>query len=168
MNKLRGFIERNDVQCRLLEKPTTHETLKAHEALKFLGYALAPSQMIKALVCVPLVDGKYRTDKAILAMVSGMHRLSIEKLQLATGYEKIMIADQKTAEKLSGYPRGGTPPIAHDEKMTIVIDEELARQSTLYGGGGTTECILEITPQEMSRVIKDVQNAEFIITSIRE
>ncbi len=168
MNKLQGFIEQNKVQCRLIEKPSTQQTLKAHEALQGLGYKVGPDQMIKALVCIPVLGGKYRADKALLVMVSGMHRLSMEKLQKATGFEKIVIADQKTAENLSGYPRGGTPPIAHNAKLTVVMDEELAKQSTLYGGGGTTECVLEIAPPEISRVITDVQKTEFIIANIHE
>ncbi|MDO8339625.1 MAG: YbaK/EbsC family protein [Candidatus Burarchaeum sp.] len=168
MNKIKRFIESNNVQCKLLEKPSTQETLKAHEVLKRLGYNVEPDQMIKALVCVPVVDEKYRTDNALLVMVSGVHRLSIKKLQRITGYKKIVIADQKTAEKLSGYPRGGTPPIAHDAKLTVVMDDELAKQSSLYGGGGTTECVLEITPPEISRVIKEIQKTEFIIADIRE
>jgi prolyl-tRNA editing enzyme YbaK/EbsC (Cys-tRNA(Pro) deacylase) len=168
MNKLQDFIESNNVKCRLVQKPSTRETLKAHEALKLLGYTVVPEQMIKALVCVPVLEGKYRTDKALLAMVSGAHRLSIDNLQKTTGYEKIVVADQNTAEKLSGYPRGGTPPIGHDTKMTIVIDEDLAKHSMLYGGGGTTEFVLEITPLEISRVIKEVENTGVIIGQIHE
>ncbi len=168
MDKLMAFIEANKVQCKLLQKSSTQETLKAHEALRLLGYAVEPDQMIKALVCIPVVDGKYQTDKALLAMVSGVHRLSLEKLQKAVGYEKIVIADQKTAEKLSGYPRGGTPPIAHEAKLTVVMDEHLAKQQMLYGGGGTTEYVLEITPSEIMRTVKDIQKSDVVVATIHE
>jgi prolyl-tRNA editing enzyme YbaK/EbsC (Cys-tRNA(Pro) deacylase) len=151
-----------------VQKPSTQETLKAHEALRLLGYKLEPEQMIKSLVCIPVVEGRYKIDKALLAMISGADRLSMGKLQNAAGYEKIVIADQKTAEKLSGYPRGGTPPIGHDAKLTVVMDENLSKQSVLYGGGGTTEHILEITPLEIMRVIREIQNTELVIASIRE
>jgi len=168
MGKFETYIEQNGVQCKLLQKPSTQETLKAHEALRHLGYSLDPKQMIKSLVCVPLLEGRHGIDKALLVMVSGADRLSMNKLQTATSYEKIVIADPKTAEKLSGYPRGGTPPIGHDAKLAVVMDEDLSKQSVLYGGGGTTECIVEITPLEIIRVIREIQKVELIIASIRE
>jgi prolyl-tRNA editing enzyme YbaK/EbsC (Cys-tRNA(Pro) deacylase) len=168
MGKFESYIGQNGVQCKLLQKPSTQETLKAHEALRLLGYKLEPDQMIKSLVCVPLVEGRHKIDKALLAMVSGTDRLSIGKLQNATGYEKIVIADQKTAETLSGYPRGGTPPIGHDAKLSVVMDEKLSKKAVLYGGGGSTECIVEITPLEIMRVIREIQKTELIIAPIRE
>jgi prolyl-tRNA editing enzyme YbaK/EbsC (Cys-tRNA(Pro) deacylase) len=168
MNKIQSFIETNRVQCKLLKKPSTQETLKAHEALRLRGYLIGPDQMIKALVCIPVSNGKYLVENALLALVSGMDRLSIVKLQKVTGHEKIVIADQKTAEKLSGYPRGGTPPIAHDAKLVVVMDEDLAKRPMLYGGGGSTEYVMEIAPPEISRVLNEIQKTQCIIAPIHE
>lgn len=166
MEKLQKFIDKHGVKAKLIEKSSTQETLKAHEALQELGYQIQPGQMIKALVCVPIENGSYAKNKAVLAMVSANDRLNLKALAELLGFGRIMVADQKTAETLSGYPRGGTPPIGHDNKMAVVSDDELFSQPILYGGGGDTNHVIEITPQEIKRIIEDVEKSKFIVTKI--
>lgn len=167
MEKLQSFIDKHGVKAKLIEKSSTEETLKAHEALQKLDYQVQLGQMIKALVCVPLENGNYAKDKAVLAMVSANDRLNLKALAELLGFGRVMVADQKTAETLSGYPRGGTPPIGHDNKITVISDDKLFSQPILYGGGGDTNHVIEITPSEIKRVT-DAEGCRFIVVKIRE
>lgn len=148
---LENFIVLNGIDAEIVVKGASEETLKAHELLCGLGLAVRPEQMIKALVCIPLDCDQYMANKAILAMVSGPDRLDLEKLARALGHERVVLADQVTAEKLSGYPRGGTPPIGHAKRLRIVMDSVLAKQDVLFGGGGDVAKILKIPPKEIRR-----------------
>lgn len=153
MLSLDEFIKANNVDATLIEKGSTEQTLKAHELLKGMGFEVTAQQMIKALVCIPVEGDKYAVEKAILAMVSGADKLDLAKIAAATSSAKVVIADQVTAESLSGYPRGGTPPIAHAAKLRVVIDASLASQPVLFGGGGETTRVIRITPAEIKRVV---------------
>jgi len=149
--KLEEFIRVSEVDALLIEKGESQRTLHAHELLKGLGFDVKPQQMIKALVCIPVVNGFPLIDRAVLAMVAGCDRLDLGKLARATSCDKVVIADQATAERLSGYPRGGTPPIGHAHAFRIVMDPVLAGQPVLFGGGGETTKVLRIAPGEIRR-----------------
>jgi len=164
--KLARFISENRVDALLIEKGSSEQTLKAHELLKAKGYDVSAAQMIKALVCIPVENEKYLIEKAILAMISGADKLDLVKLAAATGSSKVVIADQVTAEGLSGYPRGGTPPIGHAHPLRVVMDSNLAKQSVLFGGGGETTKVIQITPAEIKRVAL-ASNEEFAEAGIR-
>lgn len=149
--KLEEFIRVNEVDALLIEKGESQRTMDAYALLKALGFGVRPEQMIKALVCIPVVNGFPLIDRAILAMVAGPDRLDLGKLARAASCEKVVVADQATAERLSGYPRGGTPPIGHAHAFRIVMDSVLAGQEVLFGGGGETTKVLKIAPQEIRR-----------------
>jgi prolyl-tRNA editing enzyme YbaK/EbsC (Cys-tRNA(Pro) deacylase) len=164
---LHEYIKRREVKATLIEKGSSEQTMQAHEFLKARGIEVKPHQMIKALVCIPLEGKKFLKEKALLAMVSGPDRLDLKKLAHATGHERVMIADQMTAESLSGYPRGGTPPIGHSAPLRVVIDTRLAEQEVLFGGGGETTKVIKITPQEIRRILEK-EDQEYIEAEIRE
>jgi len=152
MPSLEDFIRGKNVSAELIEKGSSQETLKAHELLRAQGINVEAGQMIKALVCIPLEGKEYRKDRAVLAMVAGPDKLDLAKLAKAAGCERIMIADPATAESLSGYPRGGTPPFGHAEKLRIILDATLGKNEVLFGGGGETTKVIRITPQEIRRI----------------
>src|SRR3989344_3630658 len=104
-DKLSAFIEAHGVDAALIANPSTQQTLKAHEALVALGHDVNEHQMIKALVCVPVVGKEFSEQNAILALVAGCDRLDLKALAKLLGYSRILVADQATAERLSGYPR---------------------------------------------------------------
>lgn len=167
MSKLSELIEKNHVSAELIAKPSTEQTLKAHEALLSLGHQVEASQMIKALVCVPVIEGRFTEEKAVLALLAGPDKLDLNALSKTVGCERIIIADQSTAERLSGYPRGGTPPVFHDHPMPLVVDDALYSKPVLYGGGGSTETVLKITPAEIKRVTEEIEKAKFLVARIR-
>ena len=100
-------------------------------------------------------------------MVAGPDRLDLKALAVLIGCERVMVADQTTAEGLSGYPRGGTPPIGHDHAMTIVVDDALFSKAVLYGGGGSTDRVIKITPAEIKRVAEEISKTNFLVAKIR-
>ena len=166
-DKLSSFIEAHGVDAALIAKPSTQQTLKAHEALVALGYNVDASQMIKALVCVPVFAEHFAEENAVLALIAGTDKLNLAALSKVLGCERVIIADQATAERLSGYPRGGTPPIVHDRPLQVIVDDALYAKPVLYGGGGSTEMVLKITPAEIKRVTEEIEKAKFAVARIR-
>lgn len=147
---LQEFVKKHGVESEFIEKPETQQTLKAHEQLTSLGFNVKPEQMIKALVCIPTEIEEPKT-KAIIALVSGTDKLDLKVLAELLGEKRVIISDQKTAESISGFERGGTPPIGHATQVPIIMDERLYSESMLYGGGGRTDRILKITPKEIEK-----------------
>src|SRR3989338_1642193 len=130
-DKLSAFIEAHGVDAELIPKPSTQQTLKAHEAL---------------------VAEHFAEEKAVLALIAGTDKLNLAALSKVLGCERVIIADQATAERLSGYPRGGTPPIVHDRPLQVVIDDALYSKPVLYGGGGSTDMVMKNNPSEIKHL----------------
>jgi Cys-tRNA(Pro) deacylase len=135
------LIRARNLRARIIEKATTQHTLDAARAL-----GAKPTQMIKAMVCMAI---KGNEKRPFLAMVNGESRLNFEKIKAQLKAERIIMVDPITAERISGYKPGGTPPIGHKTQMPVLMDSKLVTQEILFGGGGTQETVMEITSQEI-------------------
>src|SRR3989338_1315025 len=166
-DKLSAFIEAHGVDAALIAKPSTQQTLKAHEALVALGYNVNASQMIKALVCVPVIAEHFAEEKAVLALIAGTDKLDLAALSKVLGCERVIIADQATAERLSGYPRGGTPRFVRARPRQVIVDDAFSAKPVLYGGGGSPEMVLKKPPAKIKRVTEEIEKAKFAVARIR-
>ncbi len=78
------------------------------------------------------------------------------KLAKAVGAEKIELVPFGEAEKYSGYPPGGTPPVHHSNIVKVVLDSELMRFDTIYGGGGSRDKLIELKVEDMRKLINEI------------
>ncbi len=133
---LEGYLKRKGVWFRILEKSSTIHTA---DASKVTGIPL--KRITKSLV--------FKADgKPILAVVPGDVKVDADKLARAVEAQRIELVPFKEAEKFSGYPPGGTPPVHHAKITKVVFDTELTRFDSLYGGGGSRNKLVELKVED--------------------
>ena len=90
-------------------------------------------------------------DDGVLVIASGTNRVSEAKLTGLLG-EPVQRADANGVRKLTGYPIGGVPPIAHSTTMKVLIDEDLLRHEEIWAAAGTPNAVFPTTPEELVRL----------------
>ncbi len=133
---LEDYLKRQGVQYRILEKPSTVHTA---DASKVTGVPL--ERITKSLV--------FKADgQPVLGVIPGDKKVDMMKLAEAVGAKKVTLVPFEEAEKFSGYPPGGTPPVHHVNIVKVVFDRELMRFDTIYGGGGSRDKLIELGIQD--------------------
>ncbi len=66
--------------------------------------------------------------------------------------EKIVRADAEFVRLVSGYPIGGVPPLAHDQKIETIIDQDLLQYEQVWAAAGTPNAVFRLSPQQLVRI----------------
>ena len=81
-----------------------------------------PSQGAKAIVCrVPVGD----REQLVLAIVAGDRKLDMKAVAAIVGGKKASFAAPALAEEITGCTIGAIPPVAFDDRLTVVADQTL-------------------------------------------
>ncbi|MGC8849076.1 MAG: aminoacyl-tRNA deacylase [Candidatus Bathyarchaeia archaeon] len=127
---LESFLRSRGVWYRLLHKPPTIHT---GDASKVSGIPL--NRITKSLV--------FKADgEPVLAVIPGDAKVDESKLSRVLGARKVELSSFEEAEKLSGYPPGGTPPVHHARIRKVIFDVRPMSFDTIYGGGGARDKLL--------------------------
>ena len=137
---LEDFLRREGVWFRILKKPQTIHTADASKATGIPLERITKSLVFKA-------DGE-----PVVAVVPGDSRVDAAKLAKAVGAKRAELVSFGEAERLSGYPPGGTPPVHHANVTKVVFDVKLTRFETIYGGGGSRDRLLELKLEDALRL----------------
>ena len=73
-------------------------------------------------------------DGAVLAILSGARRVSLQKLSQAVG-GSVSKANAAFVKEKTGFEIGGVPPIGHNDSLRIFMDDEIRRFEIVLGGG---------------------------------
>jgi Cys-tRNA(Pro) deacylase len=95
------------------------------------------------------------TGLPILAILTGDKRVDRNKLACAVGVKKTKIASPHLAESITGFEVGTMPPFGHARKIVTVIDQEVMSLSRVYGGSGTLQALIEISPRDLARLTEE-------------
>ena len=91
--------------------------------------------------------------KPVMALVAGDRQCDTKVLPVALGLEgKAKRADADLVRGATGFAIGGVAPVAHDQKLPIVIDASLARFVTVYAAAGHPYCVFATTMAELARI----------------
>ena len=121
----------------------TKSTENAYLAAQALGVELG--QIVKSVVLLADKD-------PVLVLMSGDMNVHTKKLKNILSARSIRIADAETVVKVTGYPVGAVPPIAHRETIPTYIDKSLNRFANIYPAAGTTSTMFSTTFDELSRL----------------
>lgn len=135
------YLIRNNVWHRFIQKA---ETIHTSDAAKATGVELR--RVTKNLVSVT-DDGRH-----VLLIVPGDRKVDLEKAAKILGVKHLRLVAFDQAEKISGYPPGGTPSVGHKEKMRVLLDKTLLDYDTVYCGGGSRNRLLELKVQDIIRL----------------
>lgn len=121
----------------------SQSTRTALEAAQALG--TTPDRIVKSVLF--LADGQ-----PVLALVSGAHRVSTDKLARACGAGRVRAADPETVARLTGFPAGAVPPVGHVTPLLVFMDDALLVPDLVYAGAGDPNTLVAISPQDLLRV----------------
>lgn len=119
--------------CELSESTRT-----SSEAAAAIGVEVG--QIAKSLVFV--VDGE-----PVVAVVSGIDRLDVEKLRALCGAARVERADADAVRAATGFPIGGVSPVGHDAR--VVVDRGLAVHEVIWAAAGTPNAVYPTTFDEL-------------------
>lgn len=87
-------------------------------------------------------------DQVILAIASGVNRVSMDRLAEQLGAEPEQ-PDAKTVKRLTGFSVGGVPPIGHQVPVVTFLDEDLLRHETVWAAAGHPKAVFPIAPDAL-------------------
>lgn len=147
---LEEYLLRNNIWHRFVKKTETVHTADAAHAA---GIPL--SKVTKNLVSI--------TDSSeyLLLIVPGDKKVNLDAAAKAASVKKIELVPFSKAEKISGYPPGGTPSIGHKTRMRTIIERGLLDYDTVYCGGGSRDKLLEMMVKDIVR-LSDATVADII------
>ena len=94
-----------------------------------------------------------RTDDSfILCLVSGDKRCSLNKIKKILNKKDVSMANADQVKEQTGFSIGGVSPIAHLEKIKILIDSSLSRYENVYAAAGHPNSIFKITYKQLIKL----------------
>ena len=94
-----------------------------------------------------------RTDDSfILCLVSGDKRCSLNKLKKMINKKDVSMANADQVKSQTGFSIGGVSPVAHLEKIKILIDTSLSRYENVYAAAGHPNSIFKITYKQLIKL----------------
>ena len=91
-------------------------------------------------------------DTFVLCLISGDKRCSLNKLKKITGKKDVCMANAETVKILTGFTIGGVSPIGLNNKIEIMIDNQLSRFKDIYAAAGHPNAIFKINLENLVRI----------------
>ena len=137
---------------RLLDSNKISYQLMRYEAGSGQGWSdklldaldLPEEQVFKTLV----VSGSV----TLVALVPARQTLDLKALAALIGERSLEMADDRTAERATGYQLGGICPIATRKTMRVIIDESARRYDSIFISGGRRGVEIGINVLDLARV----------------
>ena len=94
-----------------------------------------------------------RTDDSfILCLVSGDKRCSLNKVKKILNKKDVSMANADQVKSQTGFSIGGVSPVAHLEKIKILVDSSLSRYEYVYAAAGHPNSIFKITYKQLIKL----------------
>jgi len=94
-----------------------------------------------------------RADNSfILCLVSGDKRCSLNKVKKILNKKDVSMANAEQVKSQTGFSIGGVSPVAHLEKIKILIDSSLSRYENVYAAAGHPNSIFKITYKQLVKL----------------
>ena len=138
---LTAFLRQNKVKFQFLEKRSTHHATEASMATD-----IPLDRIMKTLVFVN------QDSKSLIAMVRADCNVSRHKLEACSHSKSVKLASDEIAEKVTGYPTGGIPPVGHKKRLTVYLDQRALDNEYVWCGGGVRTRLVELKVQDIIRL----------------
>ena len=91
-------------------------------------------------------------DSYTLCLVAGDKRASLNRIKKALKIKDASMASAEEVKNITGYTIGGVSPIGHLTKVSILIDNNLARFEDIFAAAGHPNCIFKINFEKLTRL----------------
>ncbi len=138
---LTAFLKAEKTPFKFVEKSSTHH---ASDAARATGIPLA--LIAKSIVFTG------SNNSLLIAVVRADHMVSRHKLATCAGLRQIEVAPDTVAEKATGFPTGGIPPVGHHRKLPVFVDTMVAHMESVWCGGGTRNRLVQLSTADIIRL----------------
>ena len=95
----------------------------------------------------------FKTENSfILCLVSGDKKASLSKIKKLLNKKDLSMASAHDVKDITGYTIGGVSPVAHLNKIDILIDDSLSRFINLYAAAGHPNCVFKIDFENLKKI----------------
>jgi Cys-tRNA(Pro)/Cys-tRNA(Cys) deacylase len=123
------------------------------ESLSSFGEEAASKLNVsKDQVCKTLVVSLDDKELAV-AVVPVSKQLDLKACAALFGVKKCQMADQKDAERSTGYVVGGVSPLGQKRKLRTVIDKTALAHKTIYISAGRRGLQIELSPKDLYEAV---------------
>jgi Cys-tRNA(Pro) deacylase len=91
-------------------------------------------------------------DNFILCLVSGDKRCSLNKVKKILNKKDVSMADAEQVKNQTGFSIGGVSPVAHLNRIKILIDSSLSRYENVYAAAGHPNSIFKIGYKQLIKL----------------
>jgi len=119
-------------------------TRTASDAANAIGCAVG--QIAKSILFRAASSGR-----PVLVIASGANRVDEKKVAALLG-EKLCKADTEFVRAQTGFAIGGVPPVGHDVKPEIFVDQDLMAFAEIWAAAGTPNAVFRLTPRDLARI----------------
>lgn len=92
----------------------------------------------------------------LIILMHGDCQVSTKELARQINVKQVSPCSPETAQKHTGYQVGGTSPFGTRRKMPVYMEESIAELKAIYINGGKRGYLVEMSPEELIRVLKPV------------
>ena len=93
-------------------------------------------------------------DNFILCLVSGDKRCSLNKVKKILNKKDVSMAEAEQVKSQTGFSIGGVSPVAHLNRIKILIDSSLSRYENVYAAAGHPNLIFKIGYKQLIELTK--------------
>ena len=139
---LTDFILEHELQAEIVSPGAHMATVDTAAA----AMQVAPEQIFKSILF------QAKNGECVMVIACGNGRVDLAEVQAITGLQGLKLAKPDVVFAKTGYPAGGTPPVGHREKFSVIVDTRVAAQEWGYAGGGRPEVLVRIKPADIIRL----------------
>ena len=141
VRRVNDFIKNFDTSLNIIILDQTARTAK--DAAVALNCEVGA--IVKSLVL--------RTNNSfILCLVAGDKRCSLNKLKKLLEKKEVCMADAEQVKLQTGFSIGGVAPVAHSNKLEVLIDKSLGRFEVVFAAAGHPNSIFKISYSQLIKI----------------
>jgi len=93
----------------------------------------------------------------ILCLVAGDKRCSLNKVKKILNMKDVSMADADQVKNQTGFSIGGVSPVAHLNKIKILIDSSFSRYENVYAAAGHPNSIFKISYKQLIKLTEGIE-----------
>ena len=93
----------------------------------------------------------------ILCLVAGDKRCSLNKVKKILNMKDVSMADADQVKSQTGFSIGGVSPVAHLNKIKILIDSSFSRYESVYAAAGHPNSIFKISYKQLIKLTEGIE-----------
>ncbi len=150
---MENLLEKESVQRVIKALRDFDTTLKVESLSSSARTAIEAASSLNCEVGAIVKSLLLRTeDSFILCLVSGDKKCSLNKIKKILNKKDVSMANADQVKSQTGFSIGGVAPVAHLEKIEILIDKTLSEHKNVYAAAGHPNSIFKIAYKQLVKL----------------